>query len=138
MYQVFCSLKYIHSANVWHRDLKPGNLLVNRDCDLKLCDFGLAKLVEHTIESNTMVGTLGWQSPEVLRKLKQRYSIHRSSSPLLFTAWSPLISTHCTHEYSAIEACTAGKHGNAIYISYGMPLHVGGVCHVQTQLVRAN
>ena len=29
MYQIFCALKYIHSANVWHRDLKPGNLLVN-------------------------------------------------------------------------------------------------------------
>jgi len=43
MYQIFCALKYIHSANVWHRDLKPGNLLVNRDCDLKLCDFGLAR-----------------------------------------------------------------------------------------------
>ena len=27
--QIFCALKYIHSANVWHRDLKPGNLLVN-------------------------------------------------------------------------------------------------------------
>ena len=29
MSQIFCALKYIHSANVWHRDLKPGNLLVN-------------------------------------------------------------------------------------------------------------
>ncbi|GLB37382.1 putative protein kinase superfamily protein [Lyophyllum shimeji] len=43
MYQTLCGLKYIHSANVLHRDLKPGNLLVNADCDLKICDFGLAR-----------------------------------------------------------------------------------------------
>jgi len=35
--------QYIHSANVIHRDLKPGNLLVNSDCELKICDFGLAR-----------------------------------------------------------------------------------------------
>jgi len=43
IYQLFCALKYIHSASVMHRDLKPGNLLVNRNCDLKVCDFGLAR-----------------------------------------------------------------------------------------------
>ncbi|RUP48362.1 hypothetical protein BC936DRAFT_144673 [Jimgerdemannia flammicorona] len=43
IYQICCGLKYIHSANVLHRDLKPGNLLVNADCDLKICDFGLAR-----------------------------------------------------------------------------------------------
>ncbi|KNZ73974.1 Mitogen-activated protein kinase SLT2/MPK1 [Termitomyces sp. J132] len=43
LYQTLCGLKYIHSANVLHRDLKPGNLLVNADCDLKICDFGLAR-----------------------------------------------------------------------------------------------
>lgn len=36
-------LKYIHSANVLHRDLKPNNILVNRECDLVICDFGLAR-----------------------------------------------------------------------------------------------
>lgn len=36
-------MQYIHSANVIHRDLKPGNLLVNSDCELKICDFGLAR-----------------------------------------------------------------------------------------------
>lgn len=35
--------QYIHSASVLHRDLKPGNLLVNADCELKICDFGLAR-----------------------------------------------------------------------------------------------
>jgi serine/threonine protein kinase len=42
MYQLLCALKYIHSAGVIHRDLKPSNVLLNANCDLKLCDFGLA------------------------------------------------------------------------------------------------
>jgi mitogen-activated protein kinase 7 len=45
VYQLCRGLKYIHSANVLHRDLKPGNLLVNADCELKICDFGLARWV---------------------------------------------------------------------------------------------
>ena len=43
LYQILRGLKYIHSANVLHRDLKPSNLLVNANCDLALCDFGLAR-----------------------------------------------------------------------------------------------
>ena len=43
--QILRALKYIHSANVLHRDLKPSNLLVNANCDLAVCDFGLARCV---------------------------------------------------------------------------------------------
>jgi hypothetical protein len=43
VYQILRALKYIHSANVLHRDLKPSNILVNANCDLKICDFGLAR-----------------------------------------------------------------------------------------------
>lgn len=42
-YQVLRGLKYLHSASVLHRDLKPSNLLLNATCDLKICDFGLAR-----------------------------------------------------------------------------------------------
>ena len=43
LYQILRGLKYIHSANVVHRDLKPSNILVNKNCDLKICDFGLGR-----------------------------------------------------------------------------------------------
>ena len=43
VYQVLRGLKYIHSAGILHRDLKPSNLLLNANCDLKICDFGLAR-----------------------------------------------------------------------------------------------
>ena len=40
LYQILRGLKYIHSANVIHRDLKPGNILVKGNCELKIGDFG--------------------------------------------------------------------------------------------------
>ncbi|CAG9312245.1 unnamed protein product [Blepharisma stoltei] len=44
-YNIICGLKYIHSANILHRDLKPANILLNEDCEVKICDFGLARSV---------------------------------------------------------------------------------------------
>ncbi|WZZ49389.1 hypothetical protein YC2023_049496 [Brassica napus] len=44
LYQLLCGLKYVHAANVFHRDLKPKNILANDDCKLKICDFGLARV----------------------------------------------------------------------------------------------
>jgi len=45
LYQMLAGIKYIHSASVIHRDLKPANILLNEDCSLKICDFGLARIV---------------------------------------------------------------------------------------------
>jgi len=44
LYQILRGMKYVHSAKVIHRDLKPRNLLVNSNCDLKICGFGLARV----------------------------------------------------------------------------------------------
>jgi len=60
VYQILRALKYIHSANVIHRDLKPSNLLVNSNCDLKICDFGLARgiMSDDDMEASRVEGSL--------------------------------------------------------------------------------
>lgn len=71
VYQILRGLKAIHSAKVLHRDLKPGNLLVNKNCDLKVCDFGLARGVD--LDANgpnqqltEYVVTRWYRAPELL------------------------------------------------------------------------
>jgi serine/threonine-protein kinase len=74
--QLASGLEAAHRENVIHRDLKPGNLRVNPDGQLKILDFGLAKLVEpidevaETANLNTSLslsGTVPYMAPELLR-----------------------------------------------------------------------
>lgn len=53
-----CGMNYLHKSErkIIHRDLKSQNLLVDNDWKVKVCDFGLAKLLETTDETNTMTG----------------------------------------------------------------------------------
>ncbi|KAF4691384.1 hypothetical protein FOZ60_015531 [Perkinsus olseni] len=54
IYQMLRGMKYLHSANVIHRDLKPSNILVNKNCDLKICDFGLARGFSHECDESQL------------------------------------------------------------------------------------
>lgn len=45
VYNLLCGIKYLHDSNVLHRDLKPANVLINEDCTVKLCDYGLARSI---------------------------------------------------------------------------------------------
>lgn len=70
VYQILRGLKYVHSANVLHRDLKPSNLLVNGNCDLKICDFGLSRSVSAGDDTSTelteYVVTRWYRAPEIM------------------------------------------------------------------------
>ena len=71
LYQIFRGLKFIHSASVLHRDLKPSNLLVNANCDLAICDFGLARGVDNSLQEHLTeyVQTRWYRAPELLCEL---------------------------------------------------------------------
>ena len=69
VYQILRALKYMHSANVMHRDLKPSNLLLNSNCDLKVCDLGLARGVEPEQRPGDLteyVVTRWYRAPEIM------------------------------------------------------------------------
>ncbi|CAG9334380.1 unnamed protein product [Blepharisma stoltei] len=70
-HQLLSSIRYLHSHNIIHRDLKPENLLFggnpHQGADLKLCDFGLAKIFTTGSEAfRTRAGTPFYIAPEIL------------------------------------------------------------------------
>ncbi|KAG8734978.1 hypothetical protein FRC10_011142 [Ceratobasidium sp. 414] len=95
VYQILRAMKYVHSAGVIHRDLKPGelalklkfgylelaskgNLLVNADCELKICDFGLSRGFDSTTNTDEGAGfmteyvaTRWYRAPEIMLSFRR-------------------------------------------------------------------
>lgn len=53
LYNILCSVNFLHSANIIHRDIKPANILINSECEVKICDFGMAR----TLLGNDIIST---------------------------------------------------------------------------------
>ncbi|XP_043394800.1 mitogen-activated protein kinase 15 isoform X6 [Chelonia mydas] len=72
LYQLLKATKFIHSGNVIHRDQKPSNILLDADCFVKLCDFGLARSLCQIHEDQgspvltEYVATRWYRAPEIL------------------------------------------------------------------------
>jgi len=74
IYQVLKAMKYIHSGQVLHRDMKPSNLLLNSECFVKVADFGLARSIDAQEDPNQVsmpvltdyVATRWYRAPEIL------------------------------------------------------------------------
>ncbi|EMC91197.1 hypothetical protein BAUCODRAFT_318019 [Baudoinia panamericana UAMH 10762] len=71
--QLFQAVKYLHERNIVHRDIKPENiLLLDRDLNVKLADFGLAKIIGEESFTTTLCGTPSYVAPEILEQGNRR------------------------------------------------------------------
>ena len=69
VYNLMNAIHFLHSVGVVHRDLKPDNILFNSDCHIMLCDFGLARSFDESldqIELTPRVQNKYYGAPEVV------------------------------------------------------------------------
>ena len=70
IYEIAKSMEYVHKLNIIHRDLKPENILLDSKKHVKICDFGIASIIDLETQRRTQtrtygIGTLGFMAPEL-------------------------------------------------------------------------
>jgi serine/threonine protein kinase len=95
--QVCAGVNFIHECNLIHRDLKPENILLNKNNQIKICDFGWC--IELNVGTrNTFCGTYEYMAPEIIREKPYDHSID---------VWSlGILLYELLHGYSPFKAQT--------------------------------
>jgi serine/threonine protein kinase len=58
----------LNKNNLYHRDIKAGNILLSDDGSIKLGDFGVAACIKPGAKKNSVVGSVNWMAPEVVKR----------------------------------------------------------------------
>lgn len=119
MFQLLRAVNFLHAAHVFHRDLNPSNILVNSDCQLRVCDFGLARVAFHRGDDHLFwtdyVATRWYRAPELILAHSAKYStaIDMWSIGCIFAEMlgrgKPLFPGNNAHEQFALILNVTGK-----------------------------
>ncbi|CAD8154431.1 unnamed protein product [Paramecium octaurelia] len=73
--QICLALKHVHDRKILHRDLKCQNIFITKTNRIKLGDFGIARVLSHTLENaKTQIGTPYYLSPEIIESKPYSYA----------------------------------------------------------------
>ncbi|KAF9168685.1 hypothetical protein DFQ26_002585 [Actinomortierella ambigua] len=101
-HEIARGLEYIHCRDILHRDLKTANVLLTRFMEVKLCDFGLAKVKTISASSSSagstgaFKGTLRWAAPEAL-DIRPKYSRKSDVYALGMVMWA--MAANCSEPF---------------------------------------
>ena len=109
MLQICAGLHAAHTHGIFHRDIKPGNLLVRQNGELKIVDFGIARLASSNMTaSGLIVGTPDYMSPEQARgqEVDQRSDIFSAGAVfyLMLTGRKPFAASDLTAVLAKVQA----------------------------------
>jgi len=145
LYQMLTGLKYIHSFSVIHRDLKPANILLNEDCSLKICDFGLARIVNCSPEDDAQSSTDKTTDTQDTKRIPQSFGtppkmrLKRQLTKHVVTRWYRAPELILIQPYtSAVDIWSLGcilaellsmQEGSVAGYEDRKPLFPGGTCY---------
>ena len=75
IYMVLLGIKFIHSKKLINRDIKGRNILITKDGEVKLCDFGICRIYHKNRMKEIRGGSPYWMAPEILKKEEYNQNI---------------------------------------------------------------
>lgn len=116
MIDICDAIQHAHDQSVIHRDLKPGNIMVDRAGKIKVLDFGIARITDHDSTDSTLytepgriIGTLAYMSPEQLRGDTRSHGI-RSDVYALGVVFYQMLADKLPYDFSKFSLASASRH----------------------------